>query len=274
MERKDNTIDFLIRVILFNNRIQMYRNYILEAKRHGYQVCSMEQFWQDKESTKKHFILRHDVDHVSKGTYKMYKIERDCGVVSTYYFRKNTIDEKLMRNMQKNGFEVGLHYETLSDYADENNLDAVSDGDILICRERLKQEIKEFQKILPKKLSSICSHGASANRRICCSNNILLEGEDYKDYGIIFEAYDKEMYEKYINEHIMDNNICINYGFSYKANPIEAIKNGKKNIIFLTHPNHWYQGVLRSIKDFIKIVLGKCTYTSNRVFVRCVDGRK
>ena len=249
----------------------MYRYYITEAKRNGYQICSMEQFWREKETDRKHFILRHDFDHKSTGTRRMYELEKACGVVSTYYFRHCTMDAGLMREMQEYGFEVGLHYETLSDYAEEKFLDTVDEHDLLIRRERLKKEIAEFQRLLPKKISSVCSHGAAANRRIRCSNNVLLEGECCDDYSIEFEAYDKIMYEKYVDEHIMDNTICENYGFSYAADPISAIQSGKRNIIFLTHPNHWQQSFGRSVKDLMKLMLGRCTYSSNRSFVRIQD---
>ncbi len=271
MPRNDNTKFFLLRVIFTNCRLKEYQYYIRLAQEKKYKVCSMEQFWAEKESDKKHFVLRHDVDHITKGTRKMYEAEKECGVVSTYYFRHSTMDIPLMSEMQQNGYEVGLHYETLSDYAEERGLDSVEDEDIRICRERLKKEIQDFKNHLPKPVKSICSHGAPANKRICCSNNVLLEGECYGDYGILFEAYDKVMYEKYVDEHIMDNTLGINYGFSYASNPIDAIEKGSQNIVFLAHPNHWYQSFSRSIKDLLKLLLGRCTYKSDQNFVRILD---
>lgn len=269
--RNDNTIQFLLRVIFTNCRLEEYKKYIRLAQERQYKVCSMEQFWLEKGNGKKHFVLRHDVDHINKGTRRMYEGEKECGVVSTYYFRHSTIDLPLMQEMQENGFEVGLHYETLAEYAEEKELNFVNDEDIRICRERLKKEIEGFNKLLLKPMKSICSHGAAANARIGCSNNVLIEGECYEDYGILFEAYDRVMYEQYVDEHIMDNTMGTNYGFSYAANPIDAIESGKQNIIFLAHPNHWHQDLFRSIKDIAKLLLGRCTYTSDRTFKRILD---
>lgn len=271
MERFDNNKKFVFRVILTNCRLEAYKIYIKYALRGGYRVCSMEEFWRYKNSADKYFVLRHDIDHISRGTRRMFEAEKECGVTSTYYFRHSTIDRDLMNEMQREGFEVGLHYETLSDYADAKKLDRVSKEDIEKSRDILKKEIKEFNNLLQKKVISICSHGAPANKRIGCSNNVLLEGQDYRDYGIEFEAYDKGMYETCVDVHIMDGNICYNYGFSYQANPIDAVNEGRKHIIFLAHPNHWHQTPMRSVKDIGKILLGKARYFPNAEFLRIRD---
>ena len=267
IERFDTGKKFVLSTILKNNRLDTYSRYINYAKENDYKCCSMMEFYKDPDNGK-HFVLRHDVDFRSPSTAKMFYVERDLGVHSTYYFRKSTLDVSLARLMIDNGFEVGFHYETLSDYALENNLTSVSEKDIDCCKARLKEEIKEFNRLIGTNISSIVSHGAKKNIEIGKSNNLLLEGHNYEDYGVIFEGYDELLYEKHITSHIMDGNIRRNYGYYYETNPIDEINQGKKNIVFLTHPNHWYKTFPQKLWNILAFMLGRCSYGSTMKFNR------
>ncbi|MBR3376590.1 MAG: hypothetical protein IKG44_02760 [Mogibacterium sp.] len=261
---------FIIKTIIKNDRLKAYRKYIELALEKGYTVCSMIEFYSSPKEGK-HFVLRHDVDYSGPSTRKMFDVEKSLGVHSTYYFRKSTIDVLLMNEMIESGFEVGLHYETLSDYAIENNLSEVSNKDIEICRDRLKKEITDFNKLLKKPITSVVAHGANKNREIGKSNNVILDGQSYEEFGIVFEGYDESLYKEHIDTHIMDGNIRHNYGFSYKSNPIEAIEENSKNIVFLAHPNHWYYSFAQRCWNIIALLLGRCSYESNREFLRILD---
>ena len=254
--RFDEGKEYVWRTIVRNDRLKMYEKYLELAKQNDYNICSMVEFYETK-GVGKHFILRHDVDHKTPATKKMFMVEQDFGVHSTYYFRKTTINKALMDEMIDAGFEVGFHYETLSDYAKENELNVINDEDIEICRRILKEDIQKFNKIVKQPITSIVSHGDSKNIEIGKSNNVLIEGQNYQDYGIIFEGYDKELYEKYIDVHIMDGSLRFNSGFSYRDNPIDAITSGYKNIIFLSHPNHWYKTPIQWIWNFGMLLVGK-----------------
>jgi hypothetical protein len=170
--------------------------------------------------------------------------------------------------MNKLGFEVGLHYETLGKYCDDNNVDKVTDELLIKCTEMLKQEITDFKKVTGIQIKTAASHGHNKNIQLGTSNNILFEGQEYSKFGIISEAYDREFYEKHVTTHIMDNNILYNYGFSYSANPIESILNGDKVIVLLAHPEHWKYSLKLRIIMLVKIFLGRYTRGSNRVFKR------
>lgn len=269
-DRFDTGKRFVLQTIFRNNRLDAYKKYIELALIEGYDVCSMLEFYGDKERGK-HFVLRHDVDHKTPATYKMFRVEKGIGVHSTYYFRWSTVDRGLMKEMIDAGFEVGLHYETISDYAIKNNITQITDEDIEICRLRLKEEIAKFSKVINRPVSSIVGHGTKKNLEIRKSNNVLLEGESYTDYGIMFEGYDKDLYNKYVDVHIMDGSIRINNGFSYKSNPIDAISSGYRNIIFLTHPNHWYKTLPQRGWNVAMVAAGKCTFDTDREFSRILD---
>ncbi len=266
-ERIDVGKKFILHTILSNDRLDMYSHYIKTAIENDYSCCSMVEFYNNPEEGK-HFVLRHDVDFKTPATRKMFLRENSLGVHSTYYFRKSTIDIPLMNQMIANGFEVGFHYETLSDYAIANNLDHITDSDIEVCRNQLKNDIKEFNQLIDMPVKSIVAHGAKKNIEIGESNNVLLEGQKYEDYGVLFEGYDEDFYEHHVDSHIMDGNIRRNYGFSYESNPLTEIENGKKNIVFLSHPNHWYKTFPQSCWELTAFILGRCSYHPTMEFKR------
>lgn len=274
MERFDNSKQFILRTILKNNRLKTYRRYITFALDNGYRVCGLEEFYQNRGSKDRFFVLRHDVDTVTPATYQMLLVEKELGVKSTYYFRTCTIDKKLIDNMFELGFEVGFHYETLAAYAADKGIECFEEVDLNEAREQLKKEILEFQLAIGHKILSIASHGHALNTKMGYSNNYILENDDYVNYGIMFEAYDRDMYKKKIDCHIMDGHICFNYGFAYENNPIEAINENKKNIIFLAHPNFWYGDRMRQAKDFIYYIMGKGDKYKIRSFKRLAKGSK
>lgn len=269
-ERFDTGRKYVFNRILKNDRLKYYGHYITLAKENGYKVCSMLEFYEHP-SEGKHFVLRHDVDHKTPATRKMFDLERKHHVHSTYYFRKSTVDINLMNDMIDAGFEVGFHYETLSDYAIENNLSHVTEEDIERCRERLKEDIAEFNRLIKKPICSVVGHGSKKNIELGKSNNVLFKGQEYKDFNIQFEGYDDKLYSEYVDTHIMDGSLRINSGFSYRENPIDAISSKDRNIIFLSHPNHWYKTFPQWIWNMTLFLMGKCIDESDREFQRILD---
>ena len=269
-DRFDHDKRFIFRTILCNNRLSTYEKYIRYAIEKGYKVCSMIEFYKEHNAGM-HFVLRHDVDYQCDATRKMYLLEKRLGVHSTYYFRNSTIDLDLMNQMIDSGFEVGFHYETLSDYATDKNLDNITKEDIERCRAVLKAEIQNFNSKIKKPISSIAGHGSPKNIEIGESNNVIIESQNYEEFGIEFEAYDKELYANYVKTHIMDANIRRNYGFSYSETPMDAIDRKEKNIVFLAHPNHWYYDFKHWVWNVIAYLLGRCTYESKKTFSRILD---
>lgn len=257
---KDNFLS-VFSTILFNSRLKKYKYYIEYARKRGYQVISLEDFYKLPDKRKeKHFVLRHDVDHPGVWNRKMFEAEKSAGVKSTYYFRFSTIDKELIQEMINSGFDVGLHFETIADYAREHAVKNKSEIDMELMKEKLKADIRRFEEITGHKTFSCCSHGASENRMLGISNNAITENADMAEFGLGFEAYQKEMYD-YVDCHIMDGNILYNFGFSYADTPISAVDEGHGNIIFLAHPNHWYFPVKRRIGLLRGIVLGKGNMT-------------
>lgn len=240
-KRIDTGDDFLKDVISNNNRLDYYDMYIKLALKEGYIVTSYEDYLQNyKDTDKKVLILRHDIDATSDGTQKMIDIEKKNGVKATYYFRWATYDQKLINEIHDAGFEVGLHYETIATYCLNNKKNHVDQYDIDKCREILKQEIKQFKKQSGVDVKTIAGHGTPINRAIGVLNNVLLDDQNYSDYGIIGETYNKDILAHFISSYICDDDIMSKDGYTYKANPIESITGNAKVIEFLSHPHHWY----------------------------------
>ena len=217
----------------------------------------------------KHLILRHDVDVAGISTRKMFELERVVGIKSTYYFRFSTIDLLLIHEMINAGFEVGLHYETISDYIRKNECTDKKQINLEKMREHLLREVRAFEGIIGCKTTSCCSHGTSENVKLGISNNVLTEKQNMEDFGLKFEAYSSELYDEYIDCHIMDNEILYNYGFSYSDTLVSVIDEKRPNIVFLTHPNHWfYDTPVRQVRKMCAWAIGRATYSTERSFNR------
>ena len=255
--------------ILLNNRLKKYRDYIQYAREKEYQVLSLEDFYKLSDKRQgKHFILRHDVDELGLYTRKMFETEKALGVKATYYFRFSTIDRELIQEMIDNGFDVGLHFETIADYAKEHNIKSKKEINMELMKQQLKEDIRRFEGIIGHKTFSCCSHGAPENRQLGISNNTITEHADLSEFGLGFEAYNKELYE-FVDCHIMDSSLLRNFGFSYEDTPITAMDAGQANIVFLTHPNHWYLPLKRRFLLLRAMILGKGSFKkAERVFRR------
>ena len=209
--------------LLFNSRLKLYKQYIRYALEKGYDVIPLEKFYELPDKSGRHMIIRHDVDRAGIFARKMFEVEKDLGIKSTYYFRMSTIDKPLIDEMVAAGFEVGFHFETIANYVIETGANSMEQIDIALMRERFLRELNQFEQITGVKSKSICSHGAAENRMLKTSNNIIFRGFDLSSIGIEFEAYDPEMYAKYIDCHIMDGSLLIHFGFAYTDTPFTAV---------------------------------------------------
>lgn len=252
-ERIDTGTSFLNQAIDYNDRLNYYDLYIKLALKKGYIVTTYYDYLTKYKDTKqKVLILRHDIDIASPGTLKMLEIEVRNHVKATYYFRWVTFDKSIIDKVVKAGGEVGLHYETLATYCIQNHLSSVGKQDIINCQPILKQEITDFKTRSGVDIKTIASHGNPVNRRIGIPNYVILDGQNYSDYGVMGETYDKNIITNYIKSYICDSELTINNGFSYRTNPIDSIDQNKQVIEFLSHPNHWYFDLLKRARLYIE----------------------
>lgn len=257
-----------------NSRLSRYGEYIQYAIEEGYEILPMEAFFlldDGQKREKKHLILRHDVDVPGISNWKMFEAEKALGLRSTYYFRMSTIDLPLIDEMVEAGFEVGFHCETVSHYGDAHNIQTKEELDMDVLRGVFLQEKEEFEKQIGHKIRSCCGHGGNRNRKLHFTNGQIFDGYDISQLGLLFEAYDKDLYSRFIDSHIMDGPLTFHYGFAYRETISDAIEADHKNIVFLAHPNHWYLGPREKIGYTWQMLRKKDCDTSTRTFKRAYD---
>jgi hypothetical protein len=222
-------------------RMEEYKKILHYALNHDYKLCSLRSWYEAGFfSGGKVLLLRHDVDIDASGAYKMFLIEKEAGVNSTFYFRWKTMNKKIMSLMHNDGFEVSLHFETLASYCKKNNIkepNSVTSEVISDCRSLLLSEKKKFETEFWD-IKTLCSHGDKRNRLINTPNQIIIEGLERKNIGIYFETYDKDILAKF-DYYISDSSVKEKHKWKYGTSPFEAIDKNSRTICLLTHPEHW-----------------------------------
>ena len=230
----------IYRKITQKSRLEEYRRILIAAIEHCYRVMTLREWVELGFPRDKIFLLRHDVDIDARGARRMYEIEKELHVRATYYFRHITMKPTLMKHMLSDGFEVGLHYETLATFIRESRLETkeqLSEDIFTTCRVRLTREIACFREEIGE-MQSICSHGSKWNRKLDISNCLLADEKFRKENGILFETYDPELLDN-ISTYISDSSLSHNHAWRYGKSPLQAIENGDAVILLLTHPGHW-----------------------------------
>ena len=248
---------------LINNRINEYDSIIKKALENDYNVISLRDYVEKKyDSTKKLFILRHDVDHFSDGTQMMYEVEKKYSVTSSFYFRNCTYEPKLMKEIEAYGSESSLHFEPIADFVKANNIKNRDELDTFTdwegkCLVILKANLQRFRNLLELPCRTIASHGEYENTLVQTPNNFLTENIDtYEFLDIELEAYNLKMIEQ-VSCYISDVPIEINGGYKYGTTPLQAIENKEQFIMFLSHPNHWHYSVWKQFRKLVKIIVRK-----------------
>lgn len=245
----------ILKKIRQKSRLEEYKSILQYALKNDYKIVSLYDWYENyKTSSSKILILRHDVDYDTKGAYAMYKIEKMLGVHSTFYFRWSSMNDKLMREMNKNGFEISLHFETLADYAKANKIyksEEVDNKVVTICQQKLSEEIELFEKKFWK-IHTICSHGDKRNRVLSLPNHIIWNEAIKNKYRILFETYEKSIIGQF-DAYISDSSIYRNFEWQHYGSPIDAIDKNRQTICLLTHPIHWNQSFFNNIRMLSKV---------------------
>jgi len=232
------------------SRLEEYSSLLDFAISNGYLLTSLADWYENKfYPGRKVIVLRHDVDFNPEGAYKMFLIEKERNIKSTYYFRWSTAREKIIRAISSVGFEVSLHYETLATYCRKYKIyqaGLVSEEVIKDCRSILSKEVMDFEFKFGK-IRTLSSHGEIWNMKVGIPNHILIDPLFYKELGIYFETYDQNVLSKF-DKYISDSSIKTNHEWQYGLTPTEAINNQIKCICLLTHPHHWDYCLMQNIK--------------------------
>jgi hypothetical protein len=247
------------------SRLEVFRNFLLYAIQHEYEICSVEIFWEkiikkEIEQQKKYLVLRHDIDTDPATAKAMWQIENALGIKSSYYFRLSTIDVPLMCEIQSSGGEASYHFEEIATIAKEmhlKNKKQVINNMVYICR-KFKNNLQFLRKITGLNMRVVASHGDFINRKLEIQNFEILKDETFrKEVNIELEVYD----EKFIC-HSTSRHTDSPYPKFWQAKcPIEAIREGSRAMYVLVHPRQWYANIKVNSIDNVKRVIEGIRYS-------------
>ncbi len=201
---------------------------------------------------KKYLILRRDIDTGdSRILRKMLELEKRYGARATYYFRWNTIDLELMKDIAKAGGEASYHYEEIATYCYKHHI--VSKEKMLSCLEDIKdlfiEQYAKFKQVTDMPCLTIASHGDYMNTRFNYQNYELIDERVRNTCGFIREAYDKE-HMNALSCRVVDH---VDYDL-FTGRAIEAIERGETVLELLTHPRQWNSPFWINLKEEINRV--------------------
>ncbi|MCB2219454.1 MAG: hypothetical protein KQI35_03590 [Bacteroidetes bacterium] len=275
-----------------------YNQIVESISRSGYQVLTIGDYIKmGAEKPEKFIIIRHDVDLDADYQVKFAELENRFGIHTSYYFRctDKIYKEDTISKVHKLGHEVGYHYEVITK----------AKGDPVKAIDIFKDEIDRFQ--TNWKSETICPHGGSfvdnadgyalkdiiklipkllSKKSVFSnwSNFNLWEKHDYKEFGIIGDAYESVDFKdilylsdtgrswdsKYKRLDKVDSLINPKFNVKKSNDIIKIIENGEANKIYLlVHLEQWKdnlwdwflwyvaQVIRRSGKKFIFKMKGK-----------------
>ena len=221
-------------------RWREYERFLRFAHENDYRVVSLEDwvgegFPTDGEPT---LILRHDVDQHPASALRMAAIERSLGLRSSWYFRWRTAHPAVVRSLKRDGFQVGLHYETMSRVALERGHYREPDEELIeTCRKVLRDELATFERLFGPCRSAV-PHGDSRIPEV--HNALLLKGVDCSDYGIEYDG--NEVMRGHDLALWLTDRIAAEGGWMEGIDPLEKLASRATPILTVTHPNNWASG--------------------------------
>jgi hypothetical protein len=221
-------------------RWREYEELLAHALAAGYDVISLERF---VERTPDHgrplLVLRHDSDQHPRSALRMAAIERAAGLTSTWYFRWRTAEPRVIRRLRSDGFEVGLHYETLTRRLLETGrpADTVDEALIESCRQELSTEVDAFVKRFGP-IVSICPHGDTRVPGV--HNGVLMRDQPPGFAGGVIDC-NEAMRGRDLAAWMTDRSTP-DGGWASGIDPIALLDRGATPLLCLTHPNNWTGG--------------------------------
>ncbi len=205
--------------------LSLYASFLDELKNPQYLVHTFNDYQNTNNfsSDKVHVFIRHDVDLSLKRLSKIVELEKFKGLLSTSFFRlhseKYSFEQALplIKQLNADGFEIGFHYESLSQ-TKGNKDEAV----VLFT-----EELKQLREIAP--VSVVAHHGDKYD------NHTLWPIVDKKSLEI-WSAYDMKR-DKYLTD-TGGNDMVRQHGHHIFAK-LDQVKPGDI-VQVLIHADWWY----------------------------------
>ena len=225
-----------------NFTFKEYKKIFQEALNNKYQIITLKEFFLDEyDKDKKILVNRIDVDIKIERLRTIYKIFKELNIRASIYLRIHASDYnllsigniKIIQDLISIGCEIGLHTE-LEDVNNYCNIDS---------KALLQKEIELFEILFNIRLYGTASHGD----RTPFNNLDFWQKHSAKDFGLLYEAYDKKLwnYCRYVSDSewtqwkAYENGVLLE---DDRRTPIEHIKEDRPKVLhFLTHPESWYE---------------------------------
>lgn len=208
-------------------------------------------------------LLRVDVDSDPRGAGRMFEVERELGIRSTYYFRLSTMDRRLAAAMAQRGTEVGYHFEEASTLARRRGLRSAAD--VERCRDILREHFRENVMLFGKGAGvtprTVAAHGDFLNRKLGISNNFFIDGALLEELSIVAEAYQKWLVSR-ISARIADRPPPQNW---QPHPPQEVLKSSPAVLSLVFHPRQWVRNPWANARADLDRVLAETEYRLKRL---------
>jgi hypothetical protein len=144
----------------------------------------------------------------------------------------------VVNSLKHDGFQVGLHYETMSRIALERGLhEEPSDELIEHCRGALGTELAAFERLFGPCRSAV-PHGDSRIPEV--HNALLLKGEDCAKYGIEYDG--NEVVRGRELALWLTDRIGAEGGWMEGIDPLDRFASQESPMLTVIHPNNWASG--------------------------------
>ena len=178
----------------------------------------------------------------------MLAFEKKYEARATYYFRWNTMDVPLMREIAEAGGEASYHYEEIATYCYKHRIRTKEEmlKQIEEIKDLFIEQFAKFKKKTGQPCLTIASHGDYVNSKFKYQNKEIIDERVRTACGILREAYDAE-HMKPITCRIADQV----EGDRFTAKAIAAIERGEPVLELLTHPRQWNSPIWINLKEEI-----------------------
>ena len=217
-----------------------YRRFLELARRHGYRIVSLESWVSEGEydGVGPTLILRHDVDQHPRSALAMAAIEEELGVRSSWYFRWRTAHPEVISRLQQSGFEVGLHYETLTRHVREQGASTPVDESMI---DRSRRDLQAETAAFARRFGPIRGAVPHGDSRVPGVHNAeLLRDRDCADYGIEYDG-NEVMRGRELGYWLTDRTAAEGR-WKGAIDPAELFAARTTPILCVTHPNNWASG--------------------------------
>ena len=237
---------------LMPSRLPAYRALLEAALEAGYAIVSVEGAWAAIEAGRldpagRTLVLRHDIDTGPLTAGAMWRIERDLGVGSSYYFRLSTLDLGLMAEIAAGGSEASYHYEELATVAKRHRPRTTAAALALVpeAQDRFRHNLERLRGQTGLPFRTVASHGDFVNRKLGLMNWTILADPAFRAaVGIDLETYD----EAFMG-HVTSRHADTTYPrfWTTQPPPQTAIATGEPVVYLLVHPGAWRVTPWRSV---------------------------